>query len=136
MLMSKRIQLACLIDDDPIYLFATRRLIELVNFCEDLLIFNDGEEALEGLTSRFESIDQRVPDVILLDIDMPVMDGWTFLDKIRTYLEKNADISIFMVTSSIDPEDRDKAREYDIVDDYKVKPISVDDLEDILRQCA
>lgn len=134
--MQRKIQLACLIDDDPIYLFATRRLIEMMNFCEDLIIFSDGEEALNGLTPRFESEDQEVPDVILLDIDMPVMDGWTFLDKIRTYLVKYSDTNVFMVTSSIDPVDRHKAMEYDIVDDYKVKPISLEDLEDILAKCA
>jgi CheY-like chemotaxis protein len=134
--MSKRIQLACLIDDDPIYLFATRRLIELVNFCEDLLIFNDGEEALDGLKVRFESDELKVPDVILLDIDMPVMDGWAFLDRIKVHMDAYPETSVYMVTSSIDPEDRNRAREYSIVSDYKVKPISVDDLEDILRQCA
>lgn len=75
----KKFKLACVVDDDKIFLYGIKRMMKLIGFCENLMVFHDGEEALEYLKPLIEAGDV-VPEVILLDINMPIMDGWQFLD--------------------------------------------------------
>ncbi|MEQ8534886.1 MAG: response regulator, partial [Imperialibacter sp.] len=75
----------------------------------------------------------ELPDVILLDINMPVMDGWQFLDefvKIKPLIKKK--ITIYMVSSSIDEADLERAKTYEEVSDFIVKPVKAEDLEKML----
>lgn len=125
----KKINVACIIDDDPIFVFATKRMMELTNFCTDFLVYENGENALNGLKSLIEN--DNIPDLILLDLNMPVMDGWEFLDEF-TKIQHDKHITIFIVSSSIDPADRLRAKEYDEVGNYLIKPIDQDDLAEIL----
>src|SRR5258706_9899078 len=94
-----------LVDDDSIFRLIASRTIKGANITEQILQFTNGGEALQYLEENF---DQRelLPDVLFLDINMPYVDGWMFLDdfeKIKSKMSKS--ISIFMVSSSIDPED-------------------------------
>ncbi|WP_291726307.1 response regulator [Bernardetia sp.] len=111
----------CIIDDDPIYVFTTRKLMEVSNLSKYIEIFKNGKEALDTLKPRIE-VGEKVPEVILLDLNMPVMDGWEFLDAfVSPDTEK---IIIYVVSSSIDPADMQKAKEYSQVSNYVVKPIT------------
>ncbi|MBT0606699.1 response regulator [Aequorivita echinoideorum] len=125
----KKIDLACIVDDDPIFVYGTRRMMELVNFCDAFLIFKNGKDALDNLTALIEA-GQRLPDLILLDLNMPIMDGWQFLD-VFTQIEIEKKIVIYIVSSSIDPKDFDRAKHYDSVSNFVVKPISIDVLKNL-----
>tara|TARA_Y100000782_G_C10184442_1_gene265680 strand:- start:2913 stop:3311 length:399 start_codon:yes stop_codon:yes gene_type:complete len=130
----KKIDIACIIDDDPIFVFGAKRIMELANFCNNFLIFHNGKDALETLKPRIEHGRlEDLPEIILLDINMPIMDGWEFLDEfVKIPLEK--EIRIYIVTSSIDPADTKKAEEYNNITNYIVKPITIDKLREILEE--
>ncbi|MEJ2883453.1 response regulator [Pedobacter sp. GR22-6] len=118
------------IDDDKIYTYLLSRQIKSVDFCDNTLIFNNGQEAINHLSPLQDSHDE-LPDVILLDLNMPVMDGWQFLDVFDTFkLAKK--IKVYIVSSSIDEADHQKAAGYDICNFY-VKPISKENLAEIKR---
>lgn len=127
----KKIDLACIIDDDPIFVFGARRIMEMAHFCESFLIFPNGREALDKLKAIIEA-GEKTPDMILLDINMPVLDGWGFLDEfIKIPIDQK--IIIYIITSSIDPTDSQKVKHYEEVSNYIIKPITVDKLKSILN---
>lgn len=128
----KTIDLACIIDDDQVYIFAIKRMIKLSNFCKSFMIYNNGAEALDNLKAIIDS-GKNIPDVILLDINMPIMDGWQFLDEFIK-IEASKLITVYMVSSSIDPVDINKAKTYENVSNYIVKPISIDMLNTIAEE--
>ena len=125
----RKVDTACIIDDDPIYVFGTRLLMEDVDFCNDIMVFEDGKQALDTLKPRLLS-GENLPDIILLDINMPVMDGWQFLDEF-TKIPSPKKITIYMVTSSVDQMDAERAKAYEAVSDYVVKPLSLKKLQEI-----
>lgn len=130
----KQVDIACIIDDDPIFVFGAQRLMKMSNFCKGFLIFHDGEQALNHLAPVLRgSVASAIPDVILLDINMPILDGWQFLDGIVT-IEVIKKVTIFIVTSSIDPRDKEKAKSYANVKNFVVKPITQHKLNDLMEQ--
>jgi CheY-like chemotaxis protein len=113
----------CLIDDDRIYQFTAKRIIELVNPAQKVLNFFNGKEAINFFTQPGLGVDD-LPDIIFLDINMPVMNGWEFLEDynaIKHLFPKN--IAIYMVSSSIDEKDRLQSRQFGVTD-YIEKPIN------------
>lgn len=129
----KKVDIACIIDDDPIFVFGTKKILELANFCNSFMVFQNGEEALNNLKPIVESGGPSIPDIILLDLNMPIMDGWQFLEEF-TKIPSKQQILIYIVTSSINPEDIEKAKTYDKVSNYLVKPITVQRLKEILSE--
>lgn len=129
----KKVDIACIIDDDPIFVFGTKKIMELANFCENFMVFHNGEEALNHLQPIIEVGRESIPDVILLDLNMPIMDGWEFLDEF-TRIPCKKQIVIYIVTSSVDPADVERAKTYDKVSNYLVKPISSRKLQQILSK--
>lgn len=127
----KKVDIACIIDDDPIFVFGVKKIMKLIDFCESLMLFTNGEEALNNL-KMIISANEKLPDVILLDLNMPILDGWQFLDEF-TKIRCEKKIIIYLVSSSVDPEDLLKAKSYDLVSDYIVKPITIEKLENMLR---
>jgi CheY-like chemotaxis protein len=126
-----KIETACIIDDDPIFVFAAKRMMHLANFCEGFLVFHNGKKALESLEPLMRN-GEVLPEVILLDLNMPVMDGWQFLDQF-VQIPTSKKIIIYIVTSSIDPEDLNRAKSYEVVSNYIVKPINIETLTEIMR---
>ncbi|WP_108808328.1 response regulator [Aquimarina spinulae] len=127
----KKIDIACIIDDDPIFVFGIKKIMELVDFCNGFMVFRNGEEALNNLKAII-SANEKLPDVILLDLNMPVLDGIQFLEEfVKVPCKKK--IIIYVVSSSVDPEDILRAKSFEYVSDYIVKPISVEKLKDILN---
>ncbi|WP_338815677.1 response regulator (plasmid) [Bernardetia sp. Wsw4-3y2] len=116
----------CIIDDDPIYIFTTRKIMEMGNFSSYIEVFKNGKEALEALKPRVEA-NENIPEVIFLDLNMPIMDGWQFLEEFMT--PNTQKIIIYIVSSSIDPADLNKAKQYSLVTNYIVKPITPDKLK-------
>lgn len=128
----KMIDIACIIDDDSIYVFGLKKIIEMNNLCKNILVFKNGEEALKYL-APLVTTSEEFPDVILLDINMPVLDGWGFLDEFTKLKPKiNKKVTLYMVSSSVNQEDIDKANKYEQVSDYIIKPINIDELKRIM----
>lgn len=117
----------CIIDDDPIYQLITKKIIEKNHLFSDRLSFTDGFDALHFFREQ-----KSIPDVILLDIEMPAMDGWDFLDEFCE-LKKNFDkkIRIYVISSSIAKEDIEKANTYDCISGFISKPINLEKLTKI-----
>lgn len=124
-----KIEIACIIDDDDIYVFGIKKLIEMHKYCENILVFKNGEEAIKYLTPIVTQTNE-LPDIILLDINMPVMDGWSFMEEfVKLKPQINKQITIYMVSSSIHDEDVNKAKLFTEISDYIVKPIKSADLK-------
>lgn len=121
-----------IVDDDSIYQFTAKRIIQLSSPSSTIRQFNSGSDALDYL-ARNRQIHENLPDVLLLDINMPVTDGWMFLDayqKMRSSICK--DIMIYVVTSSIDSRDISHAKQYPEVRGYISKPLGADKVKEIL----
>src|ERR1700712_3801347 len=104
MTIVRSINTVCVVDDDEIYVYGIKKLISLKQLCPNLIEFRNGKDAIDFLTAP-ENTDQ-LPDVIFLDISMPVMDGWDFMEnyaRIKPSLGKK--ITVYMVSSSINEED-------------------------------
>lgn len=121
-----------IIDDDDIYRFTVERILQRSGVAQSIRTFDNGAAAL----SYFEEADpDTLPDVILLDLNMPIMDGWSFLEKFRD-LEPpvRKQITIFIVSSSINPSDHERARTISEVEGFLVKPILPEELQRMLQQ--
>ena len=136
--MTQKIELACVIDDDSIYIKLIKKIIETRKLCDNLLIFNDGKEGIEYFEALQSKIGHHaIPDVILLDLNMPIMDGWEFIErftKIRHEFEKT--ITLYVVSSSINQSDVDKAKSLSSVKNYLIKPLKIDELEAVFTTTA
>ncbi|MCK0147535.1 response regulator [Arenibacter sp. F26102] len=110
------------------------KTMKLLNLTDKIMVFSDGEEALDFMLDNLHN-DKELPDVIFLDIDMPIMDGFQFMEeyvKIKPKLGKK--ITIYMVSSSVDPVDIDRAKKISEITDYIVKPITHDQLTTIIQE--
>jgi len=117
------------VDDDVIYQTIINKIIEKSGVFSSHFSFPNGNEALTSLKKILEDDDTALPDIILLDINMPVMDGWEFMEeikKIKSDIRK--DIHIYIVSSSIALEDKNKSATFSNIMGYIPKPISVTEL--------
>ena len=122
------------IDDDPIALMLCKMVINKSGFSNHIVTAKNGEDALNYFNT-FKNNDpenqlKQQPQLIFLDLNMSVMGGWEFLDCFRTeeYSDYNT-IKVIILSSTIDPEDLEKAKKYPIVIDFLSKPISKEMLE-------
>jgi CheY-like chemotaxis protein len=123
------------IDDDPITQMLIKKVIQKVAFSKEIITAQNGEEAL-GILNQLKSGNNKAtntsPQIIFLDLNMPVMGGWEFLDFFNTlnYSEFNT-IKVVILTSTIDPEDIEKSKTYPNVITFQSKPITVEMLDHI-----
>jgi CheY-like chemotaxis protein len=124
-----------IIDDDPITVFGIKKILNSLDICSNISAYANGKEAIDGIRELIAK-NQAVPEVIFLDINMPIMDGWQFLEEfISLPLKKRIRINI--VTSSIDPLDKQnweyyKSRTQHILD-FKNKPLGKKELSEITK---
>lgn len=120
-----------IIDDDSIFQFTTKVKFEKLKLASEVLIFNDGEEILEYINA---TPIEDLPSILLLDINMPIVDGWDFLEMYKDVdAEKRPRMEIHMLSSSINPDDVKKAENNEFVMDYITKPIRDEDLTKIFH---
>ena len=123
-----------LIDDDALVNFLNQEIIKDSHPDKKVRSFESATEALEVIKEMLNTSDSKLPQLILLDINMPVMDGWEFLDIFDQLPEnKTKDCKIIMHTSSIDPRDIEKAKKYKAVVDYMTKPLNLQSLSKIFQ---
>jgi len=130
----KKLDIACIIDDDKIFTYVLTKQMKVVDFCENLLVFHNGLEAVKYLKPILES-PEVLPDVILLDLNMPIMDGWQFLDEFVKF-KVTKKITVYIVSSSIDVTDHAKAATYKAISNFYIKPISRENLEEMLAEIS
>ena len=130
MFMSK-FKSVMVIDDDEINNFLCERIIIQTDFAEQVVTSQSGLQALQQLTKLVEN-GSIFPSIIFLDINMPEMNGWQFLDeykKLDDVIRKNS--KIYMLSSSVYSNDIEKAQKHLLVVDYLTKPLTGDILKKI-----
>jgi CheY-like chemotaxis protein len=123
------------IDDDPITLMLCKMVIKKALFSNEIATSKNGEVALQyfNTLNQLDSngeFKKKQPQLIFLDLNMPVMGGWEFLDSFSTsdYAAYNT-TKVIILSSTIDPEDLKKSKKYPMVIDFLSKPISKEMLE-------
>ncbi len=123
------------VDDDTISLTISQLLLKRTGFATEVVTSIDGSDALEYFEKLFASDPQPIdnaPELILLDINMPIMNGWEFLeDYVPLYASKLPNTSIVILSSTIDPEDFAQAKKYPVVIQFISKPLSIENLEEL-----
>jgi two-component system chemotaxis response regulator CheY len=125
-----------IVDDDKIFQLTASKNIKSISVTDRVLQFENGEDALQFINTNLSN-PALLPDYIFLDINMPFIDGWMFLedyDKIKHKLGKP--MKIYMVSSSIDPRDIARAKNNNNVSDYVVKPVSREKFAELLETAA
>nr|WP_315133002.1 response regulator [uncultured Flavobacterium sp.] len=124
--MSKKI--IWVVDDDAIYQVIINKIIKRSEMFSASSSFKNGKEAVSALHKIIENT-ELIPDIILLDINMPVMDGWEFMEEIKTIKSQiDKKIIIYIVSSSIAVEDKNKSKEFKDVFAFISKPVNVQDI--------
>ncbi len=127
-------KLILIVDDDYVYKLVTRRMISLCCSNAEIIFAENGREAINILQASIQDASSRLPDIILLDIEMPEMNGWEFL---RTFSSLPGTavngIEIYVASSSIDELDRERTRIYPAVKELLVKPFSVSKISGIIN---
>jgi CheY-like chemotaxis protein len=124
--MSKKI--IWVVDDDAIYQVIINKIIKRSEMFSASSSFKNGKEAVSALHKIIENT-ELIPDIILLDINMPVMDGWEFMEEIKTIKSQiDKKIIIYIVSSSIAVEDKNKSKEFKDVFAFISKPVNVNDI--------
>lgn len=121
----------CIIDDDEVFVYAMKRLIKLRALSKELVHHKRVLEALDYLEKN-QTKSEELPDIILLDINMPVMDGWDFLEaylKIKGKLSKKP--KIYMLSSSVTDNDLHRALNNPDISGYFTKPLSKTDFNTV-----
>ncbi|KAA6439835.1 response regulator [Dyadobacter flavalbus] len=127
-----KISTTWVIDDDEIYRFAIKLIMKRADITEKTLFFHNGKMAIDFFTVNLQNPNE-LPDLILLDLNMPVLDGWQFLDayeKLKPQISKN--ITIYLVSSTIDEQDYNRAKSISCVKELIVKPLTTKDIQRIL----
>ncbi|MEN7549670.1 response regulator [Rapidithrix thailandica] len=129
--MSKALDLVMLVDDNDTDNFINKRIIELTGFASNIIIKNSGKCALEYLQEHKDQ-PEKLPSIIFLDINMPVVDGFVFLyefDKFSETTKKNCRVVI--LSSSDNKRDIDKIVDNDYVLKFVTKPLTEEALNGI-----
>jgi len=123
-----------LIDDDDIYVFLTKKTILKVRQDVDVEVFSDGLQAITHLKA-VQHQPELLPDVIFLDLNMPVMDGWDFLKEYQelapAFVKTN---ELYIVSSSISPHEMERSKSIPAVTEFIIKPLVKEKFLEILEK--
>ncbi|MBB6129246.1 response regulator [Mucilaginibacter lappiensis] len=123
---------ACIIDNNKIYAYGFKKLLSIKDLSNQVTHFENGSDAIAHLRNPGNAL--NLPDIIFLDLSMPVMDGWEFMkefEEIKSQLGKK--ISVYILSSSIDSHDIDRAKNIPSVSGYIFKPVDIQRLQEIFK---
>lgn len=116
-----------IIDDDPISIIILKKNLELIAVFEEMATFSNGKDAFNHLEKEYIKDEKYV---IFLDLNMPEMNGWEFLNKAEQLITSQ-NTTIYLLTSSINKADMEKAKQFSLIEKYLSKPISKEVLIEI-----
>lgn len=123
-----------LVDDYDADNFIHRLVVERYGCAEHIEVSRDGKQALDYLKSCIEK-DQPFPELIFLDINMPVMNGWEFIEAYDALDEDmRGGVVLMMLTTSLNPDDRARAEDKGCIADFVSKPLTRDSLANLLSK--
>lgn len=118
-----------LIEDDQAMNFYHQRLFVKQNFADEVLSYHTAVEALDGI----KNLQQVARLYIFLDLNMPQMNGWQFIEELeKIKFDTNTQIKLFVLSSSVNPNDMMKAKQNSVVTDYLSKPLSIETITNII----
>ncbi len=121
-----------LVDDDEINNFISIKLIKKALLNTEIIACLNGKFAIDQLVEIQRNDPSKLPDYILLDINMPIMNGWEFLDEYkRLNIDPSGKSKIFIISSSVFSNDINKARSYPLVKDFISKPLNVEKIVEL-----
>jgi CheY-like chemotaxis protein len=127
--MLRKRPLIGILDDDKIYQFTLTRIINHNKQAERIITFSDGEKAIQYLTDNIAT-NENIPDIIFLDANMPIMDGWQFIEEyVRIETEIKKKVVIVMWSSSVNPIDIERASEISEISKYIIKPMKLEEVK-------
>jgi len=123
-----------LVDDDEINNFISIKLIKKALVSTEIVACLNGKFAIEQLVEMQRKGPENLPDYILLDINMPIMNGWEFLDEYkRLNIDPLGKTKIYIISSSVFSNDINKARSYPLVKSFISKPLSVEKIKEMFE---
>ncbi len=128
-----------LVDDDDVTLMICKMRLKKSNFCEDVITAENGEEAISYFERQLglPENQRELPEIIFLDINMPVMNGWEFLAEFeKNYIPLFKDIKISILSSSVDPNDELMASEHPMIIGFITKPLTNEILQELKESAA
>lgn len=131
--MNKKFNLIMLVDDDLTTNFYNEIIIQDLNITNEIKAFQNGKLALDFLTTIDEEGKYPQPEILFLDINMPLMNGWEFLEQHEKLQQNQKAIFILaMLTSSMNPEDKVRARKFGCVKEFLNKPLMEENLKELI----
>lgn len=123
-----------LVDDDEINNFISIKLIKKALLNTEIMACLHGRYAIDQLLEIQQKDPNKLPDYILLDINMPIMNGWEFLDEYtRLNIDPTGKTKVYIISSSVFSNDINKARSYPVVKDFISKPLNVDKIKELFE---
>lgn len=133
--MERKLNCVLLIDDDEPTNFLNQIIIESSGCAEEIKTAQSGREALDYLLQASSNQTFPCPDLIFLDINMPAMNGWEFLERYRQLDEyQKGKVMIVMLTTSLFPEDKQRSKEIPEISGFENKPLTQEKLDSILKK--
>jgi len=119
------------IDDDDINIFIIKKIVEKTGFAVNMVAKTNGQLAIDYL-KEIAGDPQQFPHLILVDINMPVLNGWEFIEAYEN-MNINKGVDMYMLSSSVYENDIEKAKTYKVVKGFISKPLSIDRLIELFR---
>lgn len=130
--MKEKLKSILLVDDDDATNVYNKAMVTMANVAEEIIVRNSGLKALEYLKSEIEGKPPQ-PAIIFLDINMPGMDGWEFLNEYNKLLQdQKAEVIVVMLTTSLNPDDKTKAAELG-AEGFRSKPLTQEGILELVK---
>ena len=130
--MKYKLSSILLIDDDKATNFIHKHLIKKTLVVDTVINKLNGLEAIKYLTTKKDG-EYPQTDLIFLDINMPIMDGWEFIEEYKKINFSKKAVIIIMLTTSLNPSERERSEKTEIIADFVTKPLTAENLQDVVK---